>query len=101
MRNDMVGPLRFERRTLRLSAVRSTRLSYGPYLVCVVARETTFPKYIYLIFKCFALMSPLFEKMIFESIYHRQIFIRIIPCVFCCIGSVRQNRNCAIRLNLT
>ena len=26
----MVGPLRFERRTSRLSAVRSTRLSYGP-----------------------------------------------------------------------
>jgi hypothetical protein len=26
----MVGPLRFERRTSRLSAVRSTKLSYGP-----------------------------------------------------------------------
>ncbi len=26
----VVGPLRFERRTSRLSAVRSTRLSYGP-----------------------------------------------------------------------
>lgn len=29
-KESVVGPLRFERRTSRLSAVRSTRLSYGP-----------------------------------------------------------------------
>ena len=29
---NLVGPLRFERRTSRLSAVRSARLSYGPQM---------------------------------------------------------------------